>query len=1208
MKLAFKRERKDVRRYLLQISVHSDQLDSPVFGDAVPMATYWAVESVALELHRVLFSKRSVLLNRSFRIHATTIDVGPAEIGAQKILSLGFWTRSVLKSVLPAFSLQEHGLTDCCLLVALVMGMSHCDYLSMSSNRGGANKKRKARSTFSLFRRASHDAVHGRRVSDDASALMAERVNALCLDLNASLEDFRNCSFDDSLRLKFKTFPYNVNIFQISGGGVRRIWQHPLKFDRRKPTLDLLLVQGEDDKKYHCALIPRLRVFCEQRGRMLCYFCGKYYALSHFNTHRCSGYKSCVACRKRILLKTDHQDSLILRRCCTEESKVKCDKCDRVCRGPECLKQHRKECEILETCSKCLRTYRALKEPHECGKTYFCRPCAVRYRPDESHVCTMARPKAQKFLSRLVVWDTETTVDETTMEHRVNAVGASFEDGDYGQFSYVSFYDSDMDHDEDGVVDKHCFQFDYFPDGFRPKFPNPPDVVVRLFSGELSPKRKRRKTTSDSVPFVDDVAEECDGSDSSDEQGKDQQDFFSACRDAGQGSFGDLPDPAPPGSALVKFLDFFLGSPDFCHYTFVAHASAKFDSPLILRALLRRYLDVEPILDGNKMLLLKLPRFHISFVDSYRYVNIPLAKFPSRFPDVARDGGKGSFPFAFNKPENYSHDGEVPEEKFYVDEFSSVAQIEKTREYLREWPQERRWSFKKELARYLRQDVSLLRAGVVALVKEFMTFQEELKPMREEGEDETRVFFHPFSPPFFTGSSFVHAVWRFYAMPSNTIYLVENQKNARKTSRGEQEWLLYVGEKRFIKSTFTTGGQHKVGPYYLDGYDESANMAYEFNGCLVHGHVAQYRGCPMSLSLELTDPNLYGLALKSAYERWLKKKHYLESKGLHVRVMWECEFERLKTDDTSLASSVSRLQAELGLPRERLRIRTALRGGRTEVFRLMYNAPDSGGEEEMCYLDKNSLYPHIAVQHCFPAGKPTSYVGESLRQIRVGKKGVFRKADGRELHGLIQCVVLPPDSLFFPVLPSFVRKKLMYGLCRSCLEAGKNILCSHSDLDRQMEDTWTTVELVYALKCGYRLIKVHELFLYEEMKPLFRDFYLQLARMKLEAEGFPVTAQSEEEKREHVRRLNANMPGLDLCRERVSRNESRRNFAKFVSYFPFSPVVVRCRVLFFCRCLMPVWESSLKMTPKILRCLSEAGSILQKFSTIHGRCSDGLSL
>lgn len=157
----------------------------------------------------------------------------------------------------------------------------------------------------------------------------------------------------------------------------------------------------------------------------------------------------------------------------------------------------------------------------------------------------------------------------------------------------------------------------------------------------------------------------------------------------------------------------------------------------------------------------------------------------------------------------------------------------------------------------------------------------------------------------------------------------------------------------------------------------------------------------------------------------------------------------------------------------------------------MEDSPD----ETMMYIDQNSLYPAQACQNLFPAGKPEIFIGKSLDQIGLlPDMGFVRLSDMRPVMGVIQATVEPPDSLFLPVLPTHMKGKMLFGLCRTCLQEGKERLCSHPVEARLLTDTWTTAELLFALECGYRLKTIHEMVLFPEAKPLFKSFYTMLAR------------------------------------------------------------------------------------------------------------------
>lgn len=196
-------------------------------------------------------------------------------------------------------------------------------------------------------------------------------------------------------------------------------------------------------------------------------------------------------------------------------------------------------------------------------------------------------------------------------------------------------------------------------------------------------------------------------------------------------------------------------------------------------------------------------------------------------------------------------------------------------------------------------------------------------------------------------------------MASDALYLTSNMRNARKTSQGEMEWLLYLAQTRDIRSQYTSAeGQKFVPPYHLDGYEErkdGTKVAYEFLGCLFHGHCVLDPSCPVSVHLNASQPSIYGEPMHMVYRKWLEKKDYLIKQGIKVEWMWECEFKKMKQDKPEVASFVKKLYAG-GRPKERLTLRDGLRGGRSEAYCLYFEETAKDAEKyEMLYMDVNSL-------------------------------------------------------------------------------------------------------------------------------------------------------------------------------------------------------------------------------------------------------------
>lgn len=90
-------------------------------------------------------------------------------------------------------------------------------------------------------------------------------------------------------------------------------------------------------------------------------------------------------------------------------------------------------------------------------------------------------------------------------------------------------------------------------------------------------------------------------------------------------------------------------------------------------------------------------------------------------------------------------------------------------------------------------------------------------------------------------------------------------------------------EGKDIKHARNDGGEKRVGPYPVDGYDGNTNTIYQFQGCYFHGHECR-------LTEKITDMNWR----ENREKKWNKTKKttaYLIGKGYKVEEMWECEFD-----------------------------------------------------------------------------------------------------------------------------------------------------------------------------------------------------------------------------------------------------------------------------------------------------------------------------
>ncbi len=73
----------------------------------------------------------------------------------------------------------------------------------------------------------------------------------------------------------------------------------------------------------------------------------------------------------------------------------------------------------------------------------------------------------------------------------------------------------------------------------------------------------------------------------------------------------------------------------------------------------------------------------------------------------------------------------------------------------------------------------------------------------------------------------------------------------------------------------------------------------------------------------------------------------------------------------------------------------------------------------------------------------------------------------------MKCKLLPPKNLYIPVIPARINNKLVFPLCNKCaLEYSSN--CNHTDNERAIIGEWVTLEIYQALRLGYKLEYIYE--------------------------------------------------------------------------------------------------------------------------------------
>ena len=227
----------------------------------------------------------------------------------------------------------------------------------------------------------------------------------------------------------------------------------------------------------------------------------------------------------------------------------------------------------------------------------------------------------------------------------------------------------------------------------------------------------------------------------------------------------------------------------------------------------------------------------------------------------------------------------------------------------------------------------------------------------------------------------------------------------RRYSKKALIWLLHMERTDGCHIQLARSGREFRPPelphYSVDGYCAETRTIYEFLGCYYHGLKCQ----PFRDVKTLGN----GETVAERYEQTLARIEQLKSAGYTVKVQCECEFEG--ADDLRTHPIVRHMP---------MNTRVALYVGRTEVMRLHYNIKDV---ESVQYCDM-SLYLYICKYFKFPIGNRIIHVGEACADIEACLK----------VEGLMKCKIVPPADLYHPVLPYRYDMKLLFCLCRTCVQ------------------------------------------------------------------------------------------------------------------------------------------------------------------------------
>ena len=645
------------------------------------------------------------------------------------------------------------------------------------------------------------------------------------------------------------------------------------------------------------------------------------------------------------------------------------------------------------------------------------------------------------------------------------------------------------------------------------------------------------------------------------------------CGQRGVDFFGD--------DVALEFCAFFFDK-GFEGYTLIFHNGQAYDCYFLMEYILKTLTKSPGIIcRGSKVVAIQAGNFRV--IDSLNFLTMPLAQMPSVF---GLEGiRKGTFPVFFNKKENWDYVGPLPDVSFYRPDSMKP----RAREQFLEWYKGQEgqvFNFMKEIYQYCEDDVNILQESCNAFRNWLLsiTSEEEVVDVGEGGERKTKMIgVDPLQ--YNTLASVCMATFRYLFLTEEFEIETEEGKTLREyVKKGESRLIdqdgsvIPVGsisiKKRKFKSTpfahmpstgfcktdnhsmasivwleyesrrlniniqhARNGGEHRVrsnnpsgGWLKLDGYhvdkESGKETAFEFMGCSFHG-------CPRcypqgEANTPIRHPHT-GQYLTTLYELTKSRlRHLRQNLQLEVRVMWECEFSLMLSQQESLKALLSELDLK-----PRLDPRNAFYGGRTNAVKLYH---ESTGLMKIGYADICSLYPMVLKNDEFPVGLPEVIMTPDSTDIS-------------QYFGMVQCRVRPPRGLYHPCLPYRCNGKLVFPLCRTCAEnVNTKEMCHCSDDERDLHGTWTTIDLEDALKVDYEVIKVYEVYHFKksakyspgvEGSGLFAEYVNLFLKGKQEASGWPSPNMSSEDKENYIAEY-AQVEGIQLDSTNIAYNSGKR--------------------------------------------------------------------
>ena len=504
----------------------------------------------------------------------------------------------------------------------------------------------------------------------------------------------------------------------------------------------------------------------------------------------------------------------------------------------------------------------------------------------------------------------------------------------------------------------------------------------------------------------------------------------------------------------------------------LAHAGGFYDNIFILQYCYRNKIKVNVLIRSNRILLISFSN-GIKFLDSFSFIPMKLSKIADCFQLSDK---KGYCPFfAYNTDLSIKPfaTGFFPDKKYFP---TSSYTDEKERLAFERWYDEESKYYNDNKIVYPLIDKAIIYChNDASLLKEACL---KLRSLFRELTCGQNIFIS------ITLTSAVWRAWRNLYLTENTLAYIppRDYATSKNFSRVANTYLLWKSYELGWPIEFAlTAGEKKIGPYFVDGFYREPNgkaHIFTFEGQFWHS---------TGDNINLDDLHLvYMIPHGENLQKMFQRHTYLREFG-ELHVLHETTWNLMVKNDKRIAEFVKNLDSDV----DPLQPIDAVFGSRCENFALYHECSLNKGEY-IAFWDINSLYPYINLITDYPTGHRIIIHGTTLKITQ----------DWIKYYGVVKVKVLPPKDLYIPLLPCKIRGKLIFCLCKKCAEQCNPIRnsCDHSDEERSWTGTYTTPELTKAVSLGYCVLKVYQLYHFENRSKIFERFVKHFYSIKLEAQ------------------------------------------------------------------------------------------------------------